>query len=165
MDKTQQGKWLLRWAFVMATLMPSAVFMRDFQEKEALTTSGIGGLIVALLLTAMAQAVFDIGAYHTMAKAREANGRKPLTIQMWKVYNKNSTIAYGLSYFSLSAIASWSAGDFYSYWNLVVPTLVAVIFIRANWLVYQKAVALTHAEVAVDDESEPFQPLSTKEEK
>lgn len=162
MDKTQQGKWLLRWAVVMATLMPSVYIMRDFQEKEALTAAGVIGLIVALLVTAMAQAVFDIGAYGTMAAIREGNGRKPLTIQMWKAYNKQSTIAYVLSYFSLSAIASWSVGSFYSYWNLVMPTLFAVIFIRANWSVYRKATSLARAEVASDDESEPFQPLSTK---
>lgn len=163
MDKTQKGKWLLKWAFVMATLVPSVLIMRDFQEKETLTAGGIVGLIVSLVLTAMTQAAFDVSAYRTIAEAREKNGIPPLTIRMWKTYTKQSTIAYVFSYFSLSVISSWSNGSFHSYWNIVLPTLFTVIFIRTNRSVYRKVVSLTIAAVAADDESESFHPLATKD--
>lgn len=163
MDKTQKGKWLLKWAFVMATLVPSVLIMRDFQEKETFTVGGVLGLAGALLLTGMLQAAFDVRAYCTIAEVREKNGKQPLTMRMWKTYTKQSSISYVLSYCSLSVMASWLNGSFYSYWNWVLPTLFGATFIRANWLVYQKAVSLTQAEVAADDESEPFQPLSTKD--
>lgn len=163
MDKTQNIKWLLKWALVMATLAPSVLIMQDFQEKEAFTMGGVLGLTIALVLTGMVQAAFDVGAYCTIAKVREKNGEKPLTLRMWKSFTKQSTFTYVLSYGSLSIMASWLNGSLHAYWNWILPALFGVAFIWANWLVYKKAVSLIHAEVAADDESESFLPLSTKE--